>query len=353
MVSSKSTMPVLDYFLFESLDSQLKVTGSDIENTIQTIIDGVELSGEGKFLIEHRTLLECLKELPEEPITINVDNQRFSVEIIHANGKFNLTGLDPVDYPDIETMKEEETATLNLESHVLVNSIKTVLPFVASDELRPVMNSIYCEVKDGSMFFVASNAHYLAKLIKPNVYFDDIDFMISPKASKIISELAEGKELITLDIGLRNLKASFGDFTVYSRLVEGNYPNYRGVIPTSNTNIALINVSDFKGALRRTTIFANKASSMVVVKTGPGNFTLSAKDIDFNISATENIACEYSGDKFEIGLKAPFLQQCLQTIDSEEMQMAMKDPMGAVLFTPVGDDVQQLTLLLMPMMINA
>lgn len=91
---------------------------------------------------------------------------------------------------------------------------------------------------------------------------------------------------------------------------------------------------------------------MITVKTGTNSLVLSGKDIDFSISATENIACEYSGDEFEIGFKAPFLQQCLQSIETEEVNLSMKDEVGAALFTPTGDDCQALTLLLMPMKIN-
>nr|WP_319268384.1 DNA polymerase III subunit beta [uncultured Draconibacterium sp.] len=352
-VSTKTTMPVLEYFHFKCWNQQLFITGSDLETTITTCTESGEFPAEGEFLIEHKLLMDALKELPEQPITINVDTESFSIEVVHANGKFNVMGLDPSDYPEISTNDGETSpALLSLESHVFVNGLKTALPFVANDELRPIMNGVFCQLQNEKLHFVASNANYLAELVEPNICFPDVEFILSSKASKIISDLADGEDIIELEVGLKNLKATFGDYTVISRFIEGNYPNYKGVIPQNNQNHVLLNVSEFKGALRRTTVFSNKQSNLVTLKTGATNLVINGKDIDLSISATENIACEYSGDDIEIGFKAPFLEQVLKSVDTEEVKLSMKDALGAALFTPVGDDCPNLTLLLMPMMIN-
>ncbi|WP_372934482.1 DNA polymerase III subunit beta [Mariniphaga sediminis] len=356
VVNNKNTMPVLDGFLFEAKEGYLTITGSDLETTIVTSIETPGSTVEGfdsvMFLVDHKILLDGLKELYDQPVTIYVNDMN-SVQIVHSSGQFNLVGMDYEQYPDINALLEQKTEKLSLESHVLVNSLRTVLPFIANDELRPVINSVFCQVQAGKMYFVASNANYLAELVKDNVDSKDIEILLSPKASKIIADLAGKEEMITLEIGERNIKATFGDFTIISRLVDGRYPNYRGVMPKDNSNIAVVDVAEFKSALRRVTVFANKNSNLITIKTSRDKFIISGKDIDFSISATETISCQYPGEEFEIGLKAPFLQQCLQAIESDGVRMSMSDPLRAVLFTPFGDNMRVLTILLMPMMINA
>lgn len=358
VVSNKTTVPALGYFHFEQQDGTLQITGSDVESTIRTMIetnnDEFMVEGPQQFMIEHKILMDALKELPEQPITINVDTESFSVEIVHANGKFNLMGINPEDFTVIENHDDEEPLKLSAESHVIVNGLKTVLPYVADDELRPVMNSVLCEIKDEKMYFVATNANFLARLIEPNVAFQDLSFLLSPKVAKIISDLADGEDLIQLEVGSRTIKATFGEFEVTSRLVEGNFPNYSAVIPTINSNIATVNAKEFIASLKRATLFANKGSSLITIEVIENKMVLNGKDTDFSISATETISCEYSSvnAEIEIGFKAPFLLQCLQSIDTEDVQLKMSDGIRAALFVPSGDDCQDLTLLLMPMKIN-
>lgn len=358
VLSNKSTVPALGYFLFEVIDGHLTVYGSDTEGTITT---GIELLGENagvsepaKFMIEHKLILDGLKELPDEPIQILVETDSRNIQVVHSKGKFSMVGGEVEDFSIIENQDPEPPLTLEVESHVLVDGIRTVLPYAGNDELRPIISSVYLECKAGKLSFVASNANFLALQETINSEFPDLSVMISPKFAKILSDLADGEDMITVSIGSKTMTAEFGGYTVTNRLVEGVYPNYRGVFPTNNDKVIIADTRSLISSLKRATIFTNQQSSLIRVDVSNNQLLVKGIDLDYNNSAVETIDCEYSGEDVEIGFKAPFLQQCLSSIYSDEVKITLSDEKRPALLMPVDDEPSNtsLTILLMPMLIN-
>lgn len=354
VINQKSLTPAFGYFHFETKNGQLILTAADNEGLISTDVEVYKAEGEGVFLVEHKILLDGLKELPEEPITISADTESCRISIRHEHGTFNMMGINPDDFVTMKNNDEEPPIEMSVESHIMVEGVKTVLPFSANDELRPVMCTVFVECRNGQLNFVASNANYLALQETREVSFPDFEMLLSPKTGKIIAELADGADMINMKLGSRTLSAKFGDYRIISRLVEGCYPNYRGVIPTGNEKKIEVDKKELISSLKRVSIFTNKGSSLIKLNAKPGQLTISGRDDDFSQSAQETLNCTYEKEDLNIGFKAEFLRQCLETIYSDEVKITMSDSTRPALFLPVDNDpgTTSLTVLLMPMLIN-
>ena len=139
------------------------------------------------------------------------------------------------------------------------------------------------------------------------------------------------------------------------RLVEGNYPAYKSVIPKNNPNKLLINRQDLLNSTRRVAVCSNQASSLIRLKLSLNQLVISAQDIDFSISAHERLTCQYEGDEMEIGFKSTFLVEILSNLPYNEICMELSDPARAALIVPSGqtDPNEEIIALIMPMMISA
>ena len=144
------------------------------------------------------------------------------------------------------------------------------------------------------------------------------------------------------------------NFTLVSRLVEGNYPSYNSVIPTDNPNSLSIDRLELYNSLRRVSVFANQASNLVKLSLAGNELTVSAQDLDFSISAYERLTCQYEGDDIEIGFKSLFLIEILSNLSSGDVIFKLSDPSRAGIMVPAENETEgeDVLMLLMPMMIN-
>ena len=122
VINSKNALPILDCFLFEVVNNTLTITASDSENVMKTSMPLDDSDGEGKFAVNNRTILDAVKELPEQPLTIDVDTQSYVIKVIYQNGLYNFTGQNAEEYPMAQTMPEG-AFTLTLASNVLSDNI--------------------------------------------------------------------------------------------------------------------------------------------------------------------------------------------------------------------------------------
>ncbi|HDR52474.1 MAG TPA: DNA polymerase III subunit beta, partial [Mariniphaga anaerophila] len=158
VISSKSTMPILDNFLFQLNDTDLTITASDLESTLITHMELDNTEGEGVIAVPARLLIDTLKEFPEQPLTFQINMDTYGVEIFSDNGKYSIVGQSGEDFPELPEINEEEATSMTLGPKVLLKGVEKTLFATADDELRPVMNGIFVELSTENMGFVASDA---------------------------------------------------------------------------------------------------------------------------------------------------------------------------------------------------
>lgn len=356
VISSKNTLPILDNFLFRLEGKSLSVTASDLETTLITTMELDHSQDDGLVALPAKILLETLKEFPEQPLSFNLDPDTMGMSILSANGKFAIPGQNGEEFPNQPVLNAEHY-TISVPHDVLLNGINKTLFATADDELRPVMNGINIEISPVEMTFVASDAHKLVRYKRTDAKSEnEASFILPKKPASLLKNLLPKEDFdVVLEFDEKNAIFQLTGFRMVCRLVEGRYPAYNSVIPVNNPNKLLIDRVEFYNTLRRVSVFANQASSLVRLKLSASELIVSAQDIDFAISAVEKIKCDFDGQEMEIGFKSTFLIEILANLTSTDVKMMLSDPSRAGLLLPAEQDFEQedVLMLLMPMMINA
>ena len=357
VISSKSTMPILDNFLFQLTDSVLTITASDLESTLITSMELENIEGEGVIAAPAKLLIDTLKEFPEQPLTFQINTDNYGIEIFSNNGKYTIVGQSGEDFPELPGVADDVTTTLMIPPKVLLKGVDKTLFATADDELRPVMNGIFVELSPETIGFVASDAHKLVRYRRSDAHAEfDASFILPKKPASLLRNLLPKEDFdVKLEFDNKNAIFTLTRFKLICRLVEGNYPSYNSVIPTKNPNTMTIDRLAFYNTVKRVSVFSNQASNLVKLNINDNQLVVSAQDIDFSISAVERLACEYEGEEIEIGFKSTFLLEILSNISAADVRMEMSDPSRAGLLLPAETDEEEedVLMLLMPMMINA
>lgn len=351
---SKSSMPVLECILFDLEGETLTLTATDTETTIRTTISVENAEGAGKVAFEAKLLLDTLKELPEQPVTFNVNDMSFGLNITTANGNYSFIGRNGMEYPEMQQL-EDEHKHFAIESHTLLDAINKTIFCTADDELRPVMNGINFDLAENHITLVATDAHRLVRYINKTITVPEAASFILPKkpANILRSILAKEESSVNVYFGQKNVMFEFGKTLIMARLIEGRYPNYNGVIPQNNTNIIIVDRATILNACKRVAVFANNSSALLKLIISENQINISAQDIDFSTSAEETIACSYAGDTINIGFKAPFLIELLAAIESNDVEFRLADAARAGLIMPTEQaENEEVLMLLMPMLLN-
>lgn len=355
VISNKSSIPILEYFLMELKDGQLTVTTSDLETSLigSIVVDNVER--EGTIAAPAKLMLDSLKEFPEVPLVIEVNDTTWEIQITWSSGHLSIPGASAISYPSIQSITTE-SKTLTMDVDMLVNGINKTIFATADDELRPVMNGIYFDFELSSLTFVATDAHKLVKYTAENSVDFSSSFILPKKPANLLKTLLlKEEEPVKVTFDAKNVTFELKSFRLVCRLIEGTYPSYNAVIPTANPNKVLIDRVEFLNGIKRVAVCSNPTTNLIRMDIADNRINLTAQDIDFSVSANETISCSYDGDPVTIGFKSTFLIEILSNIDTPTVTVELADSTRAGVFKPVYDDKQnsETLMLLMPMMINA
>lgn len=354
VIASKNTIPILDCFLFELSGNLLKITAADSETRMITSVEVREVEGEGVFAIPSKNLLESLKELPEQPISFDIDDTTLEMFINYENGKYNFIGQNGDEYPQHKPLKEN-AIKIEIVAENLLSGINRTLFATAEDELRPVMNGILFDISETDITFVASDGHKLVRFKNSSVKGNDKAAFILPKkpANLLRAVLPRETGGVTIGFDDNNAYITMEHVTIICRLIEGRYPNYNGVIPKDNPFKVTVDRLLLVNALKRVVVFSNPGSSLIKLQFFPNSIFITAQDIDYSTSAEETVACVYDGEEISIGFKGTYLIEILNNIPSTEVVLLLADPSRAGLMLPAENEADEdLLMLLMPMMLN-
>lgn len=354
VINSKNSIAILDCFLFEVGNGQLEITASDSENVMKTALALDEADGGGRFAVNNRTILDAVKELPEQPLTLDVDTEQMTVRVIYQNGLYNFTCQNAEEYPQAQQLGDE-AATLQMPEKALLDNISRSLFAVANEQLRLVMNGIYMDLTPESLNIVATDGRKLVR----NKYFalkseQPRSFILQKKPAALLKNvLMRDDSEVIIRFDDRNAEITFGNTQLSCRLIDGRYPNYASVIPEDNPYELTIDRKTLIGALRRVLPFASESSQQVRLRIAEGKIEVSSEDIDFATSAKEEVTCSYDGAPMSIGFMGTSLVEILSNLESEEVQMQFADPSRPCIIIPSEQpEGEEVLMLLMPMLLN-
>ena len=355
VIASKNSIQILDCILFELQDGTLRLKASDSETTLVSTLTVDEADSNGVFAIKAATIINGLKEIADQPVTLEVNPETHEIVIFYQNGRSSFVGQGGEEYPVFPDIKDD-AQQLTIDTSVLLSGISRAIFATAEDEIRPVMNGIYFDITPESVTFVASDGH---KLVRDRSFTthggeQPSAFILPKKPAKMLKDILakeSGDAIVKFDD--RNARIELENYVLSCRLIEGRYPNYNSVIPQDNPFRVTVDRVTLIGALRRVLVFASTSTSLVKLRVDQNDLTVSTQDIDFSTSAEEHVLCDYSGTAMSIGFKGPFLVDILNSMSSQEVVLELADPSRAGVIVPAEqEDQEDLLMLLMPMMLN-
>lgn len=351
VINANTVLPILEDFLFEVEKNKLSVVATDLETVMRIQMD-IESKESGKVCIPAKILLDSLKNIPDQPLTFNID-KNFGIEITSDNGKYKVMGENPDNFP--KEPAADDTTSFKATSSGLVTAINKTLFAVSNDDLRPAMTGVYFELDKKGMQCVATDAHRLVKYRRTDITCPKADSFIVPKKPLTLlkSALPTGDDEISISYNSNHFFVKHGTTQMSCRLIDARFPDYKVVIPTDNPYKLVVNKNDFQGALRRVVIFSNKSTNQVVLAIAGSELELTAQDVDFSFEGDERMKCRYDGEDLAIAFNAKFLIEMLSAADSDEIKVELSTPTKAGIIKPTEqEDNEELMMLVMPLMLN-
>ena len=352
VINSNNTLPILDNFLFEISENQLKVSASDLETTMSSVVD-VESDSNGAIAISARLLLDTLKTFPDQPLTFKTEGSN-TIEISSDQGKYDMAYFSGDEFPKAVSLPSPSKTVI--PSNILATAISKTIFAAGNDDLRPVMSGVFFQFSTQGLTFVATDAHKLVKYTRTDVVANQTAEFIMPKKplNLLKSVLGGSDNEVTIEYNDANAKFTFDNVVLICRLIDGKYPNYEAVIPKENPNKLTVDRASFLNSVRRVSIFSSKTTHQIRLKMAGTELNISAEDLDFSNKADERLNCDYQGDDMQIGFNSRFLSEMLNNLSSNEILIEMSLPNRAGILTPIDgtDEGEKVTMLVMPVMLN-
>jgi DNA polymerase III subunit beta len=353
VIASNPLVPILENFLLQLDTTTLTITASDMQ-TVMVTEANVDSTDSGAIAVPAKLLMDTLRSLPEQPVTVNIDMDTFGTELVTSNGRFKLAGENPMDFP--RAPQVNRNFSIELDSSILGSAIASTIFATSTDDLRPAMTGMFVELNEEYTTFVATDGHRLIRYRRDDVKSSNATSIIIPRKALMLLKACLPNEVMPVKAEFSNSNAffSFGNIKMICRLIDERFPDYENVIPQNNPNKMKIGRAQFLSSLKRISIYSNKTTHQIRLKIAADELVISAEDLDYSNEATEKLPCEFVGEDMEIGFNAKFLVEILNNFNAESLSFEMSQPNRAGIIIPdQKNENEDILMLVMPVMLNS
>jgi DNA polymerase III subunit beta len=349
VVEKRSTVPILGNILCVVNGQELSLSATDLEVGIKVTLP-VEGQKDGKITLSAKHFFDIVKELPDKPLNITRKDNNW-VEIVCGKSKFNVVSLAADEYPALPGF--EEKSYFEARSEALVDMIDRTQFAVSTDATRYHLNGVYFEHLDKNiMRMTATDGHRLS-FVDSELFLNMPELkrgIIIPKKglSELRKLLGECGPSVGLAFERGYLFAKLNGSYLFIRLIDGEYPDYRLVIPKTIDQTVKMNRESFSSALKRVSLLANEKSKGVKLALDGASLTISSSNPDMG-EAREEIDVEFKGEPIEVGFNSKYLLECLNVLKSESIEFNFKDRLSPGILC--GSEEKSHTYVIMPMRI--
>ncbi|PLX81561.1 MAG: DNA polymerase III subunit beta [Desulfuromonas sp.] len=341
IVEKRNTIPILSNVLIEALDEKIRLTATDLEVGMQSSYPA-KVSSQGKITVAAKKLFEIIKELPDGEVAFQAKENCW-IEIRCGKALFNLVGLAADEFPQFPTL--EGGQHFNLSSQDAKTLVDMTAFSMSHDESKFNLNGIFfqhlSEDNRQILRLVATDGHRLAMIqrAEENLATEVLKtgVILPRKGVQELKKIAEdGPEDLSLGFSETNAMVTKQDTVVVMRLVDGEFPDYRRVIPQMAEISAVIPRDQFLHALRRMAVFSSEKSRGVKLTFRAGVLEISSSNPDLG-DAREELEIDYAGQELAVGFNSRYLLDILQSMVVDEIKFHVKDNMSPGLVTRVDD----------------
>jgi len=347
VVPTKTTLPILSNILIEALENKLKLSATDLDISI-TVSMECKVIKKGSASLPARILFEIIKELPESEISFETTTNRVEIKI--PNGSYKISTVSSEDFPKLPVVNTKKE--IKISGGDLVEMIRKTTFACSDDETRPALNGILWQTKGDRMQMVATDGHRLAKMSVANPRLKGLydDVIVPPKVLNLIPKFFDDpKKEVGIIFGENNIIFNLGDIVLTSRLIEGPYPNFEQVIPSSSDKKMTIPREELARAVRRVAILSNALTHQVKFNVNTNSLTLSTTNADVGGEGKEILDCDYAGEELELGYNANYVSDVLGKIEGEDAIFELSSPVSAGLVYGVDTSKEDFLCLIMPL----
>ncbi|HEX5725874.1 MAG TPA: DNA polymerase III subunit beta [Longimicrobiaceae bacterium] len=345
-IPTRTTLPVLSNILLEAEDGFVRLSGTDLDTAV-TVRIPAEVAEPGAITAPAKKLQEIARELPGP---VEISTQGDSISISSGRSRFTLNGLPRDEFPALP--KVDFAESWRVTGQDLQRLIVHVSFAASTEETRPILNGVLWQLGDGEMRMVATNGHRLAKMTLPveaGAQPPAGDLIVHPKALTQVRTLFPADAQVEVARSENHIGFRSETVQVYTRLIEGPYPNYEQVIPKDNDKHLVADKGALTGAVRRMAIVASDQTHRIRLSLGGPMLKFSVETPDLG-AATEELPVEYEGEPLDIGFNAQYLLELLRYMPTDEVRMSFKAPERAATMQPIGnEDTPDYLCLVMPL----
>jgi DNA polymerase-3 subunit beta len=355
-VSGRSTLPILSHILAQPQgDGTLKLTATDLEMWMEcslparlqaAIGDDEEATG---FTAPSRVLTEILGALPDSDVLLDRPDGGNKIHLRCARSEYNILGLPAEEFPAPPDVTA--TATFTLSGELLRDMIRHVIFAVSQDETRPILTGVLLAFSGTELKMVATDTHRLAvRNTAVEGGEGSANAIIPARAMNELLRLTSDEDTVSISLAQGQARFEVGTTTMVTRLLEGQFPNYERVIPTTHDRKLTLETGEFAKAVKRTAIVARDNANRVVLETEGAQLVLSSESGTVG-SAREEIEVAREGDDIQIAFNAKYLNDVLNVVETEGVVLELSEPLRPGILRPIGDGATDYLCVLMPMQV--
>jgi len=336
-INARAPVPILSNILIKTEKGRLVLMASGLQITISAKI-GAKVDKEGEITIPAKLLIDFVSQIADEKIEASLDGSVLTLKTDKSSAKFSGAGAD--EFPAIETIKKG--VSFDLSSKEFAKAMQYAGFTVASDEGRPVLTGLYIEAEKSGILFAGTDgfrmAEYKMKLAKS--IEEKVSFIVPARSFIEVGRalLAESESVsLTVDSEKNLLVLKVDDFEAYFRMIDGEYPDYRSIIPSDFTTEVHVSRADFENGVKLSNIFSRDSGNMIKLIVGKKGIQSMSQPSESG-SNTTNISAEVTGEDVEIAFNAKYLLEFFASISDDEIVFKISDSLKPGLFKLEGKD---------------
>ena len=350
--STRSAIPALGGVLLTAEDGGVRLAATDTEMAL-TSGTVASVDQPGSLLLPARLLLDVVRVADGDTVTLDAAGNGSGVSITSDRASFTVRTLPTQDFPRLPGLDPEQTATL--DAGVIAATVERVAKAASRDETRPVLTGILVSIEGQTLRMVATDSYRLSVKETPVSGLEEDTFTanVPARALQELSRIIGDTKAETVSLSTRENQIVFGagDVTLSSRLIDGQFPNYRQLLPESYEHEVMVGRAEFLSVVRRVSLMAQR-NAPLRLRFEQGSVTLSAQTPDVG-EASESLPVNYQGEELEIGFNPQFLQDGLESVSTDEVRLRLISSLRPGLIEEAGaEDSDGFLYLIMPVRLN-
>ncbi len=341
VITPRATYPVLQNAYLEVTDNYLILKATDLDTYIESRVPLVSKKKAGKAIVSGRKLLEAVSQLTAEELTFILKENMLVIE--DDGAEYRLFTLAPEEYPELPSVPAGNKIIMHPE--LLKDCFDRAKFAISTRADRPSITGVYLKLEPNQLEMVATDGFQLALIKRAGNFNANLEAIVPPKAFNAFPK-NETETTITADSS--RISFSFSNTIIICRLIEGPYPDYQRIIPTSHENYLEVATTEFINVLRRAQVFAPPQMKLVVLELSPKKCVVSAETPEIGIAHHE-FPATYKGEEMKIGFNIDLLLPICNTIKASKLRIGITTPQAAVTIQPAEKiEDEELLYLLMP-----